>query len=336
MELSPFEPSGPAVSPMASPPTGPTQASQQYRFVYHGTGSALFVLVLKNILLTLVTLGIYAPWAKAERRKFTWQNLEIDGHRLRWHGTGREMFLGYVKVVVGYAAFVGLPLAVRSFAGVTAGSIVQGVLTLVLLPLIPVAIYSSRRYLLSRTSYRGIRFAMDPGAGAYARKFIGGYLLTIITLGFYGPIWMNRLYGFITERSALGNKRFSYTGSDKEVFKISMKGMVLSILTLGIYLFWYQAELSRYQSRHTHFDGAHLELSFTGGELFKLFWFQILGLTFTLGFAFPWITTYTLRFTAERLRFVGNIDFSHLYQARSEGSAAADGMADALDVGLSI
>ena len=63
---------------------------------------------------------------------------------------------------------------------------------------------------------------------------------------------------------------------------------------------------------------------------------QIFGLTFTLGLAFPWITAYTLRFMLERLRFVGHIDFSHIYQVDSQGSASADGLADALDVGLAV
>ena len=33
---------------------------------------------------------------------------------------------------------------------------------------------------------------------------------------------------------------------------------------------------------------------------------------------------------------VGPIDFAHIYQAASSGNAAADGLADALDVGLAI
>ena len=43
---------------------------QGYRFRFFGTGSALFVLILKNVLLTLLSFGVYAAWAKTEQRKF--------------------------------------------------------------------------------------------------------------------------------------------------------------------------------------------------------------------------------------------------------------------------
>ena len=115
-----------------------------------------------------------------------------------------------------------------------------------------------------------------------------------------------------------------------------MKGLVFGILTLGIYFFWYSAEISRFRVRNTIIDGAHGELTLTGGEFFRLYLVQVLGLTLSLGLAFPWLMSYALRFTLERMRFVGSIDFATIEQSEFQGSAAADGFADALDVGLAI
>ncbi len=331
---------------MQSPviPPSPGQAVAQpvqrdpssYAFVFHGTGASFFAVMLKNMLLTLLTLGIYLPWSKTERRRYLWQNTEFHGHRLRYHGTGRELFVGYVKVVAAYVAFVGVPLVISKVVGATAGTVVQVVLALMLLPLLPFAVWGARRYLLSRTSYRGVHLRLDGDARAYARTFLLGYLLTLVTLGLYGPVWMNKMYRQLTNATALGSKHFEYRGVDGEVFKIAIKGILLSILTLGIYLFWFQAELNRYQMRHTWFDGAHGELTLTGLDLLVLTVIQIAALTLTLGLAFPWVMTYSLRFSMERLRFVGSIDFGRVYQVASEGEAAADGLADALDVGLAI
>ena len=55
-----------------------------------------------------------------------------------------------------------------------------------------------------------------------------------------------------------------------------------------------------------------------------------------LGLAFPWVTTYSLRFYLARMRFVGPIRFAQIYQADSQGDASADGLADALDVGIAL
>ena len=45
-------------------------AAHRLPFQYHGDGGSLFVLLLKNVLLTLITLGIYLPWAKTARRQY--------------------------------------------------------------------------------------------------------------------------------------------------------------------------------------------------------------------------------------------------------------------------
>jgi uncharacterized membrane protein YjgN (DUF898 family) len=311
-------------------------AARRHGFAFHGAGGTFFVLILKNLLLTLVTLGIYAPWAKTERRKYLWQNTEFHGQRLVYHGTGYELFVGYVKVIAGYFLFFGVPAIVTRFAKVP-GALLQLALMIVLVALIPYAIYWSRAYLLSRTSWRGVRFSLDPdGAGAFAKTFIGGYLLTLLTLGLYAPIWLNRVHKASVDRMRFGNVTFKYTGDDKVVWGIMMKGMLLTLLTLGIYFFWYRAELMRYQLSNTHFGDARASLDLEGSKLFELGVVYILGTTLTLGIAFPWVACYAMRTMLERLSLEGNIDFARIAQLAVAADAAGDGLADAMDVGLSL
>ncbi|HKU42348.1 MAG TPA: DUF898 family protein [Polyangiales bacterium] len=316
----------------APQPTPP----EQHVFSFHGTGGAFFALVLKNMVLTLLTLGIYMPWAKTERRKFLWQNIEIDGHRLRYHGTGKELFVGYLKVAAAYALFLGLPIALRKLVGETAAMTAQLVLLVLIVAVIPYAIWGSRRYLLSRTSWRGVYFRLEGGPSEFAKTFFLGLLLTIVTLGIYAPVYANRLHKLLMNSTALGTQKFEYRGQDLFVFKLALKNILFSLLTLGVYSFWYRARLASYQAQETSFSGARGQLNLTGVDLLALTFLQMLGLTFTLGIAFPWIMTYSMRFVLERMRFVGNIDFSHIYQAETSGNAAADGLADALDLGAAL
>jgi uncharacterized membrane protein YjgN (DUF898 family) len=319
---------------MLDPNASASAVPTEHRFSFHGTGGAFFAIVLKNMVLTILTLGIYSPWAKTARRAFLWQNTEIVGHRLRYHGTGQELLVGYIKVAIGYAILFGIPAAITHFVDATIGTIAQVAAFIIILPLIPFAIWGSRRYLLSRTSWRGIRLRLEGPAGPYVKVFFLGYLLTIVTLGFYGPIWMNRMHRIALDATAVGTKKFQYRADDKEVWKIGIKGMGLTLLTCGFYYPWYLAELSRYQMQNTWFDGAHGELNMTGSDMFQLLILQIFGVSMTMGLAFPWITCYSLQFTMSRLRFIGPIDFARIYQAQTDGSATADGLADALDVGV--
>jgi uncharacterized membrane protein YjgN (DUF898 family) len=311
----------------------PAPAGWRYHMAFHGTGGGLFGLILKNVLLTLLTLGVYAAWATTARRKYVWQNVEFHGQRLVYHGTGRELFSGYLKLIAGYVVFLAVPALLRRVSP-TLGMIVQMAMVVGLLGLVPFAVYWSRAYLLSRTTWRGIRFSMEPGAGPFARTFLVGYVLTILTLGLYGPVWLNRLRKVSIERSRFGSRAFRYDGSDSEVWKISIKGMLLSVLTLGIYYFWYIAELSRYETQHTYFDGARGRLDVSGVDILKLTLLYLFGTTLTLGLAFPWLATYALRFMFERLSFEGPIDFAAIAQVEARGNAAGDGLADVMDLGL--
>ena len=52
-----------------------------------------------NVLLTIVTLGVYRFWATARQRRYLWSRTEVIGDRLEWSGTGKEMFIGFLMVM---------------------------------------------------------------------------------------------------------------------------------------------------------------------------------------------------------------------------------------------
>lgn len=316
-------------------PDATPRARTSHRFRFHGTGNSFFLLILKNVLLTLVTLGIYAAWAKTERRKFVWQNTEFHGQRFLYRGTGEELFIGYLKVAAGYAVLILVPSLVQQISP-SAGVALQITFGLGLFILIPFAIWWSRAYLLSRTSWRGVSFALAPGAKPFAKAFALGLLLTILTLGLYAPIWANRIHAIAINHTSFGNLPFRYDGKDSEVWKLSIKGWLLSICTLGIYYFWYVAELTRYRLQHTYLGNARAESALGGGKLFRLMLVYFFGTTFTLGLAFPWVVCYALDQVFTTLSFEGEIDFARVGKAEPRGDAVADGLADAMDVGLSL
>ena len=74
-------------------------------------------IAVTNLLLTIVTLGIYRFWATARQRRYLWSNTRIIDDELEWTGTGGEMFIGFLMVmgifvawgalIVGGAALLG-------------------------------------------------------------------------------------------------------------------------------------------------------------------------------------------------------------------------------------
>ncbi|MFN0062361.1 MAG: YjgN family protein [Myxococcaceae bacterium] len=279
-----------AASPASTPPA---QAVQ--RFSFDGDGTELFILVLKNVLLTLVTFGIYAAWAKTDRRRFLWRHTEIAGHRLSYWGTGGELFRGYLVVMATYALgilLIVLGQRLAPWAGVSA----QLLFFLLIVLVVPLAIFRSRGYLLSRTGWRGLRFGLARDQERhYVKTFLLGNLLTVVTLGFYAPYLKNRLASILTRATHFGTQPFDYDGDGHDLFRIYVKGILLSLLTLGVYSFWMRAEVTRYQLAHTTVQGARGRSTVTGGLLFQLALLAIVGTTVSLGLAFPWIATYSLK-----------------------------------------
>ena len=66
---------------------------------FYGEGAKLFGIYIVNILLTLVTLGLYYPWARAALLKYMYEESEFEGSRFTFHGTGKEMFIGFIKAI---------------------------------------------------------------------------------------------------------------------------------------------------------------------------------------------------------------------------------------------
>jgi uncharacterized membrane protein YjgN (DUF898 family) len=317
----------------AAPAETPTQ---KYTLQFHGSGTSFFLIFLKNVLFTLLTLGFYLAWAKTERRKYVWQNLEFHGQHFRYTGTGIELFKGYLVVALAYLVFFGSSYLAGLVSAQLKTAVEIGAVIAIFL-VIPSIIYRAHGFLYSRTNWRGIRFGLEPQNGEYSRAFLLGYLFTILSFGLYLPIMSNRLYRTMTNNTRFGTLEFSYTGKDREVWRMGVPAFFLSILTLGLYYPWYLAKLTKYRGRHTRIGtGACLRYELTGGDFLRLFLLHVWGTTLTLGLAFPWIAMYSLRYMARRVYVEGSIDFENIEQREEGAGAAADGFADALDIGLGV
>lgn len=182
---------------------------------YHGSGGALFWLMLRTTIYNLLTLGLYRFWQRTKMRQHFWNGIRIAGSPMEYTGTGLEKFLGFLIAVVFLAVYLGLFQLGFFFIGLqlSGGSELVGLFSsLPVLPLIYYAQYRARRYVLSRTQLRGIRFAMRADAFAYTRKALAHLLLTVLTLGVLYPRMQWYLEKFRTDRTTYGDLRLLQGG----------------------------------------------------------------------------------------------------------------------------
>lgn len=301
---------------------------------FHGEGGTLFGIYLINLLLTIVTVGTYSFWGRTKVRQYLWGQTEFEGDRFAYHGTGKELLIGYLKVM---GVFIGLAL-VTSFLmpmvmGGTGRLLGPLVFWLAVFTLTPVAIVGARRYRLSRTSWRGIRFSFRGKTGEFVGMYLAGLLLSILTLGLYGPFFLTKVRRFLTEHAYIGTRRFGFDGAGRELFPRYLLAVLLSVLTLGIYGFWWLAERERYYWSHTTFGEARFRSALTGGALLGLSVTNLLLLLVTLGFGGAWVTVRTRQFICDNVALEGPLDLAAIRQDAQAASATAEGLADVLDTG---
>lgn len=212
---------------------------------FTGSGSEYFRIWIVNLLLMLVTLGIYYPWAKVRRLRYFHGNTLVGNEPLDFHGDPKKMLKGY--------ALVGVLLLLYSVAGEYSPS-AKLLAFLILMALGPALLKSSMQFRLANTSWRGLRFAFKGSLKDVYRAVLPLLLPGLVVVG------------------ALTAVPDPQTPPSWYVFTVAAVG--LSTLAVFPWLLW---NLKRYQ--HNHYALASVQTTFraTPGSFYKIL-LQALGL----------------------------------------------------------
>jgi len=298
---------------------------------FHGDGSTYFGIVALNVVLTLVTLGLYYPWAKAAYRQYIWNETEFKGSRFVFNGTGREMFKGFI-IAFGVLASI--------YIGASFGNpLVMLFIYPAILLIMPFAVYGAWRYRVTRTSWRGIFFAFDGKLGEFLKMYAVQILLTVVTLGIYSP-WMKvNIQKYLFSHTRIGHLRLDFHGDGGDLFGINFLGYFLMYITLGLYIpIWIKKRFEFTVNNMTIQDEDKIrrfKTNLTNGEAWSVLMTNGLLLLVTLGLAYPWTFVRKTQMYFNSMEIPHEFDYDNL--AQSDGDfrdATADEMVDIFDIGL--
>ena len=292
----------------------------------------------KNLILTMLTLGIYSAWAATENRKYFLSHLEIASRRYFYHGTGLELLIGRLKamgilliVALAYVLlFIAFPKLLEDTYFIAGLS-----LFVFLFTLLPVAIVCMLKYRLSRTSWSNIRMNFSGDWREFLPIYVNGALLTLLTLGFYAPFFTVRVYYYLIGKSRVGNKHYRFDGDGGELFPLFLKGLIITLLTLGIYYFWFLAHYYSYLINHTTIDGCRYHFKVTGLSFLTLIVPNGLILLVTLGLGTPIVFVQSMKFLAKHLYLDANFDPQSMKQGHNDTvNATGEGLHSLLETNL--
>ena len=243
---------------------------------FSGNRGEFLRLVARGALLELITVGFYRFWLVTDIRRHLWSRTVVDGDAPEYTGRGRELLIGFL---VAMAILVPVYLA-YFLAGLEAERI-QAFASFPLIAFLYVfgqfAIYRARRYRLSRTVWRGVRFWMSGSGWAYAFYAALWGTLVIVTLGLALPWRDAALERYKAKHSFYGDLQGRFDGSGWEFFKQAWWLWLLSPFALVPFItpFIYGAFKTiqwRWWMSGIRFGEVRFESNLRSGVLISLYW----------------------------------------------------------------
>jgi uncharacterized membrane protein YjgN (DUF898 family) len=207
--------------------SNPVAAAGTVRFL--GDEGAYWRLRIKGAALVVVTLGIYRFWLATDVRRFLWSNTEISGDTLEYNGLATELLIGFlfaVAILVPlYMVFALLALELDLVA------VAPALIGFALLALLgEYALYRARRYRLTRTVFRGLRFDQHGSPWRYAVYALVCWGIVIVTLGLAYPWTLAFIERFKMRHTGYGDLQGRFEGSGLSLF---LRGLPMWLLIVG-------------------------------------------------------------------------------------------------------
>lgn len=207
--------------------TSPSESSPQpierrLPFEFNASGGEYFRIWIVNLLLTIITLGIYSAWAKVRRLRYFYGNTVLDGASFEYHGKPLAILKGRLIAFGAYMAFIVLaqfvPLAALALVPVAVFGI-------------PWIIMKARLFQMRMSSYRGLRFNFRGTYGGALGAYVGWFLLAVLTLYILLPLWLWKRVNYLLGNASYGNAPFRFTTARGRFFAFVFASFGLVLLT---------------------------------------------------------------------------------------------------------
>jgi uncharacterized membrane protein YjgN (DUF898 family) len=201
----------------SAPPDVSLRPATAVRLRFVGNRGDYWRLMIRGGVLQAITLGIYRFWLFTDMRRFLWASTAVEGETLEYTGTAVELLIGFL-LAIGILVPVYALLFVASLElGIL--SALSGVLAFVgLAGFGQYAVYRARRYRLTRTVFRGLRFHQVGSAVRYAVRAMLWWIPIGLTLGLASPWATANLERFKMRHTFFGSLGGGFAGGGGRLF----------------------------------------------------------------------------------------------------------------------
>ncbi len=300
-----------------------------YSFSFTGNGKEYFGIWIRNVLLTMITLGIYSAWSKVRKKRYFLRHTTLGGFTFDYHGDPKTILKGRVVL----ATFVILYLLSNHFYQPIALAVLVAFAAF-----LPWLVVRTFVYNAQSTSYRHIRFRFNATYKEAAIVYLFWPLLAILTLGVLAPYAFLKQQRFVLEHSSFGSSLFRFNPKAHEFYWLILKTLLVLLAGMGItmvfsiiftpsdlqskliFVLFYIARLIPFVIVLlvviAYFSVSYSILLFDATKLsyvgfkptvdirtyMKLFLINGLAVLFTFGFCYPWAVVRLSKYRAQSIK----------------------------------
>ncbi|MBO9476133.1 DUF898 domain-containing protein [Shimia sp. R11_0] len=330
-------------------------------FEFRGSAKEYFGIWIVNVLLSIVTLGIYSAWAKVRTKKYFYQNTYVAGRNFDYHATGKTILIGRLIVVAAFVVYSIVSTVLPPLGALMA---------LGIFVMFPYLIYRSARFNARNSSWSNVRFNFVGEVGGAYRVYMGLPILVALTLYTTFPFLSRATQRYGIGGHTLGNTRFEFDSAIGPFYKAFLVAAVfvvggfvgffavaaggstatvnpamfalgylilLPAIVIGSVL--YQAMIRNHVYANTKLGNHAFSSTVTVGGMLALIITNLLITMFSLGLLLPWAQVRLHRYMANNTQALpnGSIDDFHGQLIEDQG-AIGDAYSDieGVDLGIAI
>ncbi len=325
------------------------QTQQDHAFEFGGEGWEYFRIWIVNLLLTIMTLGIYSAWAKVRRLQYFYRNTKLAGASFEYHGTPIAILKGRL---IAFALFVFYTVAgkLNPLLGILIAFLIAAVM--------PWLIVRSLRFKLYNSSYRGLRFGFAGSDGAAYAVFLLLPILTVLTLFLLAPFTHFKIKQYQHNNSRFGDTFFRFDATAGNFYGIYLRafgwlllaGILFSVAVAGmpllglllplIYLYaaaYFAVRLPNLVWSSTGLGEHDLYSRMQISGYLKILLTNLLGIVFTLGLFIPFAQVRMARYKLSCMGLLAQGDLGAFVAGQVQAdSATGEETAEMFDVDISL
>lgn len=194
--------------------------------VFTGNASEYFGIWIVNLLLTILTFGIYSAWAKVRRKKYFYNNTLIDNVGFDYHAKPIAILKGRL---IAFVFFIGY-----AFGG-EINVFVPVIFVLLFFLALPWIVVRASVFNARNTSHRGLRFDFVGKLGEAVLIFILLPIVTLFSLYLALPYMEHQRNKFMMNNHRFGLSRFELNAKVSSFYKVYAILLIIPLI-VGILL----------------------------------------------------------------------------------------------------